>query len=395
MAIKVYIKKGNTNYKEKKFVSQIQSAIEKLAEKDPNFTSTFRPATSFEELKALHDKYCVETVEFTEVKNEKVNTTTEPVQKNEETEQKQEEPATGEEKAPHIDPFNREEPIVRDYVMEEGMKGEANSQNQGPQKTVFPEPVTFDESFQMPGDEQKGPAGGNQQQGQQQQKQQNTQQKKTEPANPNFNDMSGAKKKRSTQRFAKYIVETVCTLSEKGFVWYANKDINESKLAEYDVTGEIDLTILVTLEEGQDVTIKNFFLHQCRQAEKLSVISQEERNDLADALAEVLLEKGIAPTPMQELMMISLKIFGTQAVNLFALKSQTNSLLTQLRELNSGNTEQPYKEPAPQVQPVAETKTEEPTAETKTEEPVTEPISTEVAIVKKEHEVGEVIETKE
>ena len=148
--------------------------------------------------------------------------------------------------------------------------------------------------------------------------------------------MSGEKKKRSTKKFAKYIVETVCMLSEKGFVWYANNEINENKLTEYEMSGEMDLSLLVSLEDGQEVTCKQFFQVQCAKAEQLCKIDEEEKADLAEALAEVLMEKGIGPTPTQELILISLKIFGSQAINLMALKSQTNSLLTQLRGMNEG-----------------------------------------------------------
>jgi len=160
--------------------------------------------------------------------------------------------------------------------------------------------------------------------------------KKTEPVDPSFSGMDNKKQKRSTKRFAKYIVEAVVTLTEKGFVWFANKDINEAKLAEYELSGEIDLTLIVTLEGGQEATIKEFFQNQCAQAEHLSKIDEEQKKDLTDALAEVLMEKGAAPTPTQELMMVGFSILGGQAMNLIALKSQTNSLLKQLRARNEG-----------------------------------------------------------
>jgi hypothetical protein len=145
--------------------------------------------------------------------------------------------------------------------------------------------------------------------------------------------MSSAKKRKSTKKFAKYIVETVCMLSEKGFVWYANKDINEAKLVEYELKGEMDLSLLLDMPDGQKVTVKQFFQMQCLQAEQLAVIPQEEKEDLADALAEVLLEKGIAPTPTQELLLIAGKVFGGQVITLLTVKSSTNSVLAQLRAM--------------------------------------------------------------
>ena len=89
------------------------------------------------------------------------------------------------------------------------------------------------------------------------------------------------------------------------------------------------------------------------------MLFRSEKQDLADALAEVLLEKGVGPTPTQELLLIAVKIFGGQIANLFILKSQTNALLAQLRAMNEGNQQpkQSYTPPQPpptQPQPVYE-----------------------------------------
>ena len=36
-------------------------------------------------------------------------------------------------------------------------------------------------------------------------------------------EMKGSLQRKKTKKFAKYIVEAVATLQQKGFVWYANK----------------------------------------------------------------------------------------------------------------------------------------------------------------------------
>ena len=333
MALKVYQKRGNLNYKERKLIAEIEEAIFKKYGNDPSLADKFSPATNFEQLKELHTRYCIEDVEFDDVVDDK--------SKEIKTDNVVEDDSDiYDDDNSFVDPLNREEPIVRDYVLDES--GDT-SQLSGPVKTNFDEPTSFDEAFEIPDgssdkktDEKitgKNPQTGSSntasagQQGQRRNTSNGSNFKPSEPLNPNFDDMSNKKKKKSTQRFAKYIVETVCLLAEKGFVWYANKDINEAKLAEYEVSGEIDLSLMVTLEDGQEATIKQFFTLQCLKAEQLAVIEKEEKEDLIDALAEVLMEKGVAPTPTQELMMISLKILGGQAVKLIALKSQTNDLL--------------------------------------------------------------------
>ena len=193
--------------------------------------------------------------------------------------------------------------------------------------------------------------------------------------------MKASKQKKSTKKFAKYIVEAVCMLSEKGFVWFANKDINESKLTEYEISGEMDLNLLVTLEDGQEATVKQFFQLQCMKAEQFSKIDPEQKQDLIDALAEVMQEKGVGPTPTQELALIALTIFGGQAVALFTLKSQTNSLLTQLRAMKSEETQyqqqappppRPQPKPQPQKEYIEEPKQEEKVYEKQEQEIVPE-----------------------
>ena len=129
----------------------------------------------------------------------------------------------------------------------------------------------------------------------------------------------------------------------------------------------MDLSLLVSLEGGQEVTVKQFFESQCVRAGVLSKIPESDKSDLADALAEVMMEKGIGPTPTQELMLITLTIFGRQALVLIELKSQTNGLLNQLRTMNQPNAvrnsiPQPESVNEPQSEPVYEEQTEEPVA---------------------------------
>lgn len=342
MSRKIYIKRGQKNYKENKMVTKIEKAIADKLSKDPSFADDFKPATNPAELQALYDKYVVEDVQFEEIGKGGENTS---ATKNEETkntmsktseEYSQETKDDSEDNSTFIDPMNREEPIVPDYVLKDELPNPDEKVGKTAGKTSFDEPTTFNEQFELPedskGQKQNTQQGGG---GSGQQKQE---QKKSEPINPQFDTMNNAKKKRSAKRFAKYIVETVCMLAEKGFVWYANKDINEAKLVEYEANGEMDLSILVTLEDNQQATVRQFFQMQCARAEQLCGIDKDEKEDLIEALELVLLEKGVAPTPTQELLLISLKIFGEKAVTLVELKSQTSDLLSQLRAMKKEET---------------------------------------------------------
>jgi len=332
--MKIFLKRGLKHYKEKKLLEQLEPVIKKQMEKDPSFAQKFVPAKNYDELKALYDRYVPQEVEFEEIKT-KSNNQMSKSKINEDVEDVYFGDDGGNDDSRFVDPFNRENPKVREYVLSEDPLEEHTTRQEKPNPfQKFDEPTSFDEAFEIPesvkigdgkkvkdddGEKEQGGSKGS---------------KSREPLNPSFDDMTTNKKKRSSKKFAKYIVETVSMLIEKGFVWYANKDITDAKLAEYELNGEIDLNLLLTLEDGQEATVKQFFQGQCAAAEQLLKITDEERQDLTDALAEVMMEKGFAPTPMQELMLATATIVGKQAITLMALKAQTNGLLVQLRSMN-------------------------------------------------------------
>jgi hypothetical protein len=361
--MKIYTRKGKRNYKELKMINELTDALAKKSAEDQ---SKIIPATNENELQAMYNKYVVQDVDYTETK------TTESKTKQPEMAKKKTadiEDVEFEEKVidnksampsvndsddsdnRFVDPFNRENPIVREYVMGKDALGRERVSSEGA-KTTFDEPTSFKEAFEIPSYDEDGKEEKSEPTKKPQPKAEKREKyEKPEPLNPSFDEMSNGKKKRSSKKFAKYIVEAVCMLSQKGLVWYANKDISESKLVEYELNGEMDLSLLVSLEDGQQVTIKEFFANQCIAAEQLTTIDETQKSDLVDALTEVMLEKGIAPTPTQELMMIAFSVFGGQAISIMALKNQTNSLLAQLRTNNDPNTQrQVYNEPQPQAQ---------------------------------------------
>ena len=139
--MKVYNKRGNKNYKEKRLLRDLEPYIQKRMSEDPNFEKEFLPASNFSELQKMHQRYVVEDAEYTmqeesvETKNNienKEETNNNMAKKNADIEDVEFEETTTESKGSSnsgfIDPFNREEPIVRDYVMDGGFKEEAKSE---------------------------------------------------------------------------------------------------------------------------------------------------------------------------------------------------------------------------------------------------------------------------
>ena len=407
--MKIYIKRGNKNYKERRMLDQLESVLAEKFAKDPSFKVV--PATNIKELTTLYSTHVVEPaeeVDYTEIKEKKDNTI-EDMAKKDETEldtPETIEPKETTDGGQFVDPFNRKEPIVRDYVfgdksIEKG--GSTPNKAFSTTQTSFDEPQNFDEAFIIPDDDEDESKSTKSSK----KTSPNTSASKSdkpdktdsEPVNPHWNEMKGGMQKKKTKKFAKYIVEAVATLQQKGFVYYANKDINEAKLTEYELEGLMDLSLLVALEDGQEVTVKQFFQVQCTKAEELSHLSKEQKEDITDSLTEVLMEKGAGPTPTQELMLVTLTIIGGQALTLMTLKSQTNSLLAQLKAMNQEDgAKQGYEEPWHQQQ-----------TEMESQEPGTEPIpqqesqseqSESVENIQdidelKPLEIGETIETKE
>ena len=340
MAIKVYNKRGNTTLKEKRMVEQITEKVSELLEQNPNYT--FTPANTPSELEKLYNEICVDEVEFQDVQEESKSakeTFKEEVGDNRDTSEKV------------IDPFNRDEPIIRDYVLQEEFPDENNEVPEEGGGT-YEEPRTFSESFEIPeagetpspeptktrfqgrGGAREDDGGG------------------SEPMNPDFDQMDSAKQRKKTKRFAKQIVSLTCDLLEKGFEWYTMRDITEAKLTEYEINDEMDLTILLDMPNGQQATVKEFFLSQHAVIRQESKIDSEDREDLVDALTEVFLEKGIAPTPMQELMLVGARIVGMQVIKAIAITSSNNSVLGQLRAMKKEMaTYENYEEPTFQEPP--------------------------------------------
>lgn len=320
MAITVYERKGNISLKEKAMVREVEKAINLLKQEDPDFT--FNPAKTPSELEDLYNEYAISDVEYEE--SEK------PLESEEKTPTKETTPKTENSKETTeklIDPFNREEPIVRDYVLNEEFPDETIKST----KSSFEEPLSFDESFSIPDSETMGsrPQPATEQKGFVEPEQVPIQ----EPMNPAFNEMDSAKQRKKTKRFAKQIVALTCDLLEKGFEWYTMKDITEAKLTEYEINNEMDLLLQLDVSENQQMSVKDFFLSQHAVIKEESKIDAEDREDLADALTEVFLEKGIAPTPMQELLLVGARIVGLQTLKAVALANSNNSILAQLRSL--------------------------------------------------------------
>lgn len=345
---KIFSRRGKPNWKEKKLLQDLEPILERKLATDSNFAANFRPVSSLDELQKLHSIYCTENAQI--ISEEPINKNTtmkndyETVLSNEkeinlnETRTKLDETET---KSSFSDPFNEEEPIIRDYVLKGDEYSKQPLNNQVDNNFMFNEPTNFDDAFAIPDlDEDKSQLGGNNSNnnggnnggnnGSNRNEPKNN--PKPQPVNPYFDDQSNQNKKKQTKRFAKYITGFVCFALEKGYVWFTTKDINEAKMIEYELKGDFDVSLMVTLDSETRVTAKEFFRKMCTDAIVASKISQDDQDELSDALADVLMEKGIAPTPMQTLLMVSGQILAKQVTNAFMSISISKSVIAGLKE---------------------------------------------------------------
>jgi hypothetical protein len=323
---------------------------------DPNFASTFSPATTPDELQRLHSVYCAENATIiSEIKNEPNINLSNMENENHKIENNKSSETVSSAQKQVIDPINEAEPIIRDYVLQDDAyerKSTIPSAGARIEDTLkFDEPMNFQEAFDIPIDANDDAKLGDKKESEQKQQtssQNNTQQSspKKEPVNPYFDDQSNQQKKKQTRRMAKYIVKVVVTLLEKGFVWWTTKDINEAKLIELELKGEIDLNVLFALSETEQQTAREFFARMCKDAIAGSKVEEDDQNELTDALYEVLIEKGIAPTPMQNLALVSLQIVGAKVLTALGLTAMTNSILSGLKESHKQTMENEAEEEA-------------------------------------------------
>ncbi len=342
--IKIYHsnQRGNVDYKLKKLIKELEPIIERKMITDPAFASSFRSATTPEELQRLHSVHCAENATIiSEIKNEpNINLSNMEKEDNIRFENNKSSEAASIAQKQVIDPINEAEPIIRDYVLtDDAYEKKSSIPSPGARNDEalnFGEPMNFNEAFDIPVDDTDDPKLGNKKESEQKQgpAQNNTQQAapKKEPVNPYFDDQSNQTKKKQTKRMAKYIVKVVVTLLEKGFVWWTTKDINEAKLIEMELKGEIDLSVLFALSETEQQTAREFFAKMCSDAIAGSKVSEDDQEELTDALFEVLIEKGIAPTPMQNLALVACQIVGAKLLTALGLGAMSNSILAGLKE---------------------------------------------------------------
>jgi hypothetical protein len=379
--------KGALNYKDKKMADSLRSAIDKKMQQDPSFVKQFVPATSREELRLLHNEYCTDDAviveEYNNPKKEKgessfaedkktnvagdydsVNLKADSSGQMNFIDEFDDEIADSYE----ADPLKTGNRIKRDYVIDEGYVENAIKDGVDEGRTSFGEPTSAEQAFEIKKPMGSGSPFTNDEKGQAK--------KKEEPFNPSFNDMDGAKKRKQSKRLAKTCVSGFCTLTEMGIVWYGNRNITEAKLAEYGLSKEINLKILLDLGGEQKATVLEFFRSQRLELENIAKFDDEFKDELADLLTELFIEKGIAPTTIQNIWLLIGEGVGIKKIlPTFIHSSRMNDVLDQLRAMQQSGTENQYAKASDQPTAHETYKNNTPPTKTADEVPIAEVVN--------------------
>lgn len=322
---KFYKKKGNLNWKERKIIAEIEDEILR----NPQKKSLIYDVSDFKQLEKLRVE--VVSQETGVLDSAGSDDSFQQDEKKEVTEPIKEETMSQDNQRPakKFDPFNREEPIVRDYVMENQFEEEPIQKRNSNQP--FSEPQNFSEAFEIPtaeSEEEDYHVGTSSESN----KKSNSGYSNSGSSHSSSDDSGdSAKARKRSKRFAKSVVNMVCTLAEVGFIWWTSKEINEAKLAEYELSGEYDLNQILEMDDQQQVTVKQFFLMQLGTIQEAAKIDDAERAELTDALTEVFIEENIQPSPKYDLVLTALTVFGKKGLVAYSIQQQQKAVLEQLR----------------------------------------------------------------
>lgn len=374
--IKSYVGKGAKHYSVKQREEKLNAKLNEIASKDENFEFTFTPATNKEQFDRLYTQYMSENADYEDIKEtkEKKSFNKDNIDdSNKKDSNFYLDDTLPSEQTYGLDEMATKNVNTRDYVLEDGMsksdgKKYLDFDGNKIEKDFSNEPKDWDEAFKIPEPDEKEifidnddngftstTSGGRSSSSGFKGGSTNSSSKNTSnqrPMNPHSEDLSKGKQRRNAKRMATIAVDLLSKVSEITFVYFCNKNITHEKLIELQDEGLIDLDFLIELEQGQAQPIRIFFMNQRLQAEELAKLSQDDKDDIIEALTEVIMEKGIALTPLQQLGLTVASIGVKQIISGYALSSMNKGILEYAMNHQAGiKSEQPEIAEIPKTEP--------------------------------------------
>ncbi len=330
---RVYVSSGRPTRDEKKMIEDLTQAVNKLKEKNPVEYMNFRPATNKYELREWYKKYCIEDAEIIS------ETRTQTMSAEKETKIESSDDVTSNKDAEKNltdafdganDPFNARETIKRDYVTDQTTDNTYSHE----EEIVIEEPTGLPSDFTIPKDDEVNNGGNNvnQQQGK-------NEKQKPDPINPELKDLDDSQKRRVFKQTAQSLVLAYKQFSGLPFKYLATRDINAGKMAEYNVTKELDTNIVLELPNDVHMSIAKYFEQQCMKADGLFELDPDVEKEIVEALTDVLMEKQFALTPTQRLMVAVGQDLFNKGVQLFQFRAEVKTTLDYLKNNHSEKME--------------------------------------------------------
>jgi hypothetical protein len=171
--------------------------------------------------------------------------------------------------------------------------------------------------------------------------------------NPGWDDLTGKQKNASAEYLAETCINAYVMLNELGKKWCT---FDEAKMQSQALDGKFDFSILklsINLSEdgNENITIGEFFDSVNHQAEEIFVVSQEFKDQVKPILMEIFKKKGWGLTPEQRLIALVIEDGTPKVMLAFSIRSQFKQLIKMgMAMLNNQKVEQQQRYDAAQEQ---------------------------------------------
>lgn len=164
--------------------------------------------------------------------------------------------------------------------------------------------------------------------------------KKNEPLNPDLDDLSPTEKRRNVEMFADAIITNYSMLYEAAFTKLCT--INMNKMEILDRQGNIRLSMAIERTEAGDMTVRQIILANNEEASKTFIVDDATKLALREPLIAVLMEKGIAPTPIVTLLIVLGGHILTGVLAAVELKGKMNEQLESFKVFRKEELEREF-----------------------------------------------------
>ncbi len=163
--------------------------------------------------------------------------------------------------------------------------------------------------------------------------------------------MSKATRNRKTRRMAKNIVLIFAVILKEGVPKWATRDITPEALAAQAKNNELNIDVILSFDGETQVHVMQYFKNMCEAAKDLGDIPKELKEELEEDLYDLLIEKGVTPTPLQSTMLTLGAILAHVGLKTYGFRIQIASVKEIISTQKGTTVDVKHEEVPPQEQP--------------------------------------------